>query len=35
MEIEVQEEIEVSTNLWIPPSHDICSHIKDPGAHHL
>ena len=34
-EIEVQKEIEVSTNLWIPPSCHIYSHSKNPGAHYL
>ena len=35
MEIKVEEKIEVSTNLWIPPHHYICSHIKNSGKHHL
>ena len=34
-EIKVQNEIEVSTNLWIPLSHHMCSHIQSPGTHHL
>ena len=34
-EIEVQKEMEVSTNLWIPPCHHIYSHSKNPGTHHL